>query len=55
MLITDIINSILFFIYALVWNKIIKTIIFLLTGTHEIERILKKDFQSFSTYKILSN
>ena len=54
MIIIDIISNIVFFIYVLVWKKIIKKIIFILTRTHQIERILKKDIQSYSTYTILS-
>jgi hypothetical protein len=55
MLIIDIINNIFFYIYVLIWKKIIKKIIFIITKKHEIERILKSDIQLFSTYQNLSN
>ena len=55
MLITDIINNIIFYIYVFIWKKVIKKIIFIITGTHQIERILKSDIHSYCTYKYLSN
>lgn len=55
MLISNIINNILFYIYIFVWKKVIKKIIFIITGTHQIERILKFDIHSYSTYNKLSN
>ena len=55
MLIADIINNILFYIYIVIWKKLIKKIIFIITGTHQIERILKSDIHSYSTYIKLSN
>lgn len=44
-----------YFIYLLIWKQIIKKIIYFITKTHEIERILKKEDTSFSKYKELSN
>ena len=55
MIIIDIIEYIFYFIYVLIWKKIVKKIIYIITGKHQIERILEKDIHSFSTFHNLSN
>ena len=54
MLIIDIFNIIISYIYIIIWKKIIKKIIFLLTRTDEIERILNQDIRNFKTFENLS-
>ena len=51
----DIINNIIFYLYIFFWEKPIKKIIYFITGTHQIERILKQDIDSYSTYISLRN
>jgi len=48
-------NSFFYFLYIIIWKQIVKKIIYFITKTHEIERILKKEDTSFSKYKELSN
>ena len=55
MIIIDIIQNIFYLIYVLIWKKIIKKILYIITGKHQIERILKNNIQSFSTFQNLSN
>ena len=55
MIIIDIIQNIFYLIYFLIWKKIIKKILYIITGRHQIERILKNNIQSFSTFQNLSN
>ena len=51
----NIFQTIIFFLYAIIWKGIIKKIIFLITRTHEIERILKSKDISFKKFVQLSN
>ena len=53
-IIIDFITNIIFFICEFIWKKI-KKIIYLITRTHQIERILNSNIQSFSTFLTLSN
>ena len=55
MIVIDIIQNIFYLIYVLIWKKIIKKILYIITGKHQIERILKNNIQSFSTFQNLSN
>ena len=55
MIIIDILQNIFYLIYVLIWKKIIKKILYIITGKHQIERILKNNIQSFSTFQNLSN
>ena len=48
-------QNLFYIIYIILWKGFLKKIIFLLTRTHEIERILKSDDTSFSKYIQLSN
>ena len=44
-------NIILFVLYRLIWKNIIKRIIRMLTGTHEIQRVLRKNnYEALSKY-----
>ena len=54
MLIIDIFNIIISYIYIIIWKKILKKIIFLLTRTHEIERTLNQDIRNFKTFENFS-
>ena len=54
MIIIDFIANIIFFICNIIWKKI-KKIIYLITRTHQIERILNSNIQSYSTFLTLSN
>ena len=52
----NIYDRFIYFLYIIIWKGIIKKIIFLIFGKHEIERIIKEDDDiSFSKYKQLSN
>lgn len=50
---SNIFYSFFYFLFIFIWRKI-KKIIYFITGTHEIERILKKEDTSFSIYKKIS-
>ena len=55
MIIIDFIINLIILVSTYIWKKIIKKIIFLITKTHQIERIMKYNIQSFFTYKVLCN
>ena len=50
----NIFQNIIFFLYAIIWKGIIKKIIFIITKTHEIERILKSKDISYKKFIQLS-
>ena len=48
-------QTIIYFIYIIIWKGIIKKIIYFITRTHEIERILNSKDIVFTKYIKLSN